>query len=62
MYQLTSRPVICQFTDVILLAKGVDLALKLAKGFGRVAMGTNVADFILGIICAAFRQLLNAYA
>jgi len=44
------------------LAKGVDLALKLAKGFGRVAMGTNVADFILGIICVAFRQLLNAYA
>ncbi|KAK7447752.1 hypothetical protein VKT23_014010 [Stygiomarasmius scandens] len=51
VYHDTSRkPYQHRFIETTLLAKGGDLALKLAKGFGYEAIGTNVADFAKSFI------------
>ncbi|KAK7447736.1 hypothetical protein VKT23_013992 [Stygiomarasmius scandens] len=46
VYHDTSRkPYQHRFIETTLLAKGGDIALKLAKGFGYEGVGTSVADF-----------------
>ncbi|KAK7447747.1 hypothetical protein VKT23_014005 [Stygiomarasmius scandens] len=46
VYHDTSRkPYQHRFIETTLLAKGGDIALKLAKGFGYEDVGTNVTDF-----------------
>ncbi|KAK7447751.1 hypothetical protein VKT23_014009 [Stygiomarasmius scandens] len=51
VYHDTSRkPYQHRFIETTLLAKGGDIALKLAKGFGYDAIGTNVTDFAKAFI------------
>ncbi|THU91444.1 hypothetical protein K435DRAFT_633137, partial [Dendrothele bispora CBS 962.96] len=51
VYHDTSRkPYQHRFIETTLLAKGGDIALKLAKGFGYEQLGTNVSDFAKSFI------------
>ncbi|THU81252.1 hypothetical protein K435DRAFT_629348, partial [Dendrothele bispora CBS 962.96] len=51
VYHDTSRkPYQHRFIETTLLAKGGDIAVKLAKAFGYDQVGTSVSDFLKGFI------------